>query len=87
MGRLNDELDKLRKDLSKAEFESSKYSGGLIKVLDLTRIASVQNSIVFLEQKRLLLKHDIPIYSIVTKASSESRDEFKKTPGEDINKF
>ncbi|MBN1546464.1 MAG: hypothetical protein JW902_07390 [Syntrophaceae bacterium] len=84
---LNDDLENLQQDLSKAEMESSKYGGGLLGLLSLVQVSTVENSIAFLNQRRLLLKHDIPYYSIVTAPSGSLEPSFKPTPGEDINKF
>jgi hypothetical protein len=84
---LNDDLKDLQRDLSKAEVESAKYGGGLLGVLSLTQVATVENSIAFLNQRRLLLKHDIPYYDIVPAPSGNREPAFKQTPGEDIDKF
>jgi len=84
---INNDLKKLQQDLSKAEIESSKYRGGLLGVLSLTQVVTVKNSLAFLDQRRLLLKHDIPYYSIVPVPSGSGEPPFKPTLGEDINKF
>lgn len=84
---LNDDLTGLKRDLSKAEEESAKYGGGLLGVLSLSQVATVENSIAFLNQRRLLLKHDIPYFDIVSAPSTSGEPDFKPTPGEDINKF
>jgi len=84
---LNDDLKDLQQDLSKAKVESAKFGGGLLGVLSLTKVATVENSIAFLNQRRLLLKHDIPYYDIVRAPSGDREPAFKPTPGEDIEKF
>lgn len=84
---LTDDLKDLQQDLSKAEEESAKYGGGLLGVLSLTQVATIENSIAFLNQRRLLLKHDIPYYDIVPAPSGKSKPGFTPTPGEDIDKF
>ena len=84
---LEDDLENLQHDLSIAEEESAKYGGGLLGVLSLTKFVTVENSIAFLNQKRLLLKHDIPYYDIVPSPSTSREPDFKPTPGDDINKF
>lgn len=84
---LNNDLKILQGDLSKAEKESAQYGGGLLGVLSLTQVATVKNSLAFLEQRRLLLKHDIPYYSIIPNVSESSEPDFKPTPGKDIDKF
>lgn len=84
---LDDDLKELQRDLAKAEEESAKYGGGLLGVLSLTQVATAENSIAFLNQRRLLLKHDIPYYDIVPAPSGNKEPGFKPTPGEDINKF
>lgn len=84
---INADLSDLKRDLSKAEEESAKYGGGLLGVLSLTQVATVENSIAFLNQRRLLLKHDIPYYAIVLTPQAGREPDFKPTPGEDIEKF
>lgn len=84
---LNDDLKDLQQNLSKAEKESAKYGGGLLGVLSLTQVATVENSMAFLNQRRLLLKYDIPYYDIVPVPSGNREPGFKPTPGEDIDKF
>lgn len=84
---LDNDLNDLQKDLSMAEKESAKYGGSLLGVLSLTQVATVENSIAFLNQKRLLLKHDIPYYAIVPASPTDKEPEFEPTQGEDINKF
>jgi hypothetical protein len=84
---LKNDLEKLQEELSKAEMESSKYEGGLLGVLSFTQVATVKNSLAFLNQRRLLLKHDIPYYGIVPTPTGNGEPAFKPTPGEDINKF
>jgi len=85
--KLNEDLKNLKNDLSKAKEESAKYGGGLLGVLALAQVATVENSIAFLNQRRLLLKHDIPYYGIVPAPSAMGEPDFKPTPGEDVNKF
>lgn len=84
---LEKDLKDLRVDLAEAESESAQYGGGLLGVLSLTKVITVKNSIAFLEQKRLLLIHDIPYYSILPDINKADETDFKSTPGEDIDKF
>ncbi len=84
---LKQDIENLKDDLAKAEKESDQYGGGLLGVLSLTQVATVKNSIAFLEQRRLLLKHDIPYYSILPATSKSNEQSFKPTPGKDIDKF
>ena len=84
---LGQDIESLQKDLAKAEKESKQYSGGLLGVISLTQVVTVKNSIAFLEQRRLLLKHDIPYYSIIPTASKSNEPSFKPTPGNDVDKF
>lgn len=81
------DIDKAKEELSKAEIESSKYGGGLLGVLSLTQVATAKNSLAFLNQKRLLLKYDIPYYIIVPASPRDREPDFKPTPGEDIDKL
>lgn len=84
---INNDLEKLQKDLSKAEIESANYEGGLLGVLSFTQVATIKNSLAFLNQRQLLLKHDIPYYSVAITHTGDKEPGFKTTPGEDINKF
>lgn len=84
---LEGDLKNLQRDLSNAEKERAKYGGGLLEVLSLTQIATVENSMAFLDQKRLLLKHDIPYYDVFPASSTNREPNFKPTPGEDVDKF
>jgi len=90
-GKLLEELtidiDKAKEELSKAELESSKYGGGLLGVLSLTQVATSNNTLAFLNQRRLLLKYDIPYYNIVPAPPRDQEPDFKATPGEDIDKL
>lgn len=81
------DIDNAKAELTKAELESSKYGGGLLGVLSLTQVAIAQNSLAFLNQRRLLLKYDIPYYNIVPTSSRDREPDFKPTPGEDVDKF
>jgi hypothetical protein len=84
---LKQDIENLKIDLAKAEKEGDQYVGGLLGVLSLTQVATVKNSLAFLEQRQLLLKHDIPYYSILPATSKSKEPSFKPTPGEDIDKF
>lgn len=84
---LEQDIESLKNDLAKAEKDSDQYGGGLLGVLSLTQVATIKNSIAFLEQRRLLLKHDIPYYSILPAVSKINEPGFTPTPGEDIDKF
>lgn len=82
---LTSDLNDLKKQLSKAEKISSNYRGGMLKVLALTQVETLKNSISFLQLKQLLLKYDIPFYAALPK--DEKIDKFQSTPGKDIDKF
>lgn len=84
---LDNDLKELQRDLSKAEEESAKYGGGLLGILSFTQVATIKNSIAFLNQKRLLLKYDIPFYDILPDLHDTKDSGFSKTPGDDIDKF
>ena len=80
------DITKLKKQLEEAEMENQNYSGGLIGVLSSTSVVTIKTSIDFLEQRMLLLKHDIPYYSLLTAPSDKDKG-FIPTQGEDIDKF
>jgi len=81
------DLENLKDDLAKAEKESAQYEGGLLAALSMSQVATIKNSIAFLEQRRLLLKYDIPYYSILPATFESNEPSFKQTPGNDIDKF
>jgi len=84
---LKQDMQKLKNDLEKVEKENNRYSGGLIKITLMMQATTIKNSIAFLEQKQLLLKYDIPYYSILPNTTKNNEPEFKKTPGKDIDKL
>ncbi|MHB8068714.1 MAG: hypothetical protein ACYDIC_12540 [Desulfobaccales bacterium] len=85
---LQDEIIIIQNDIAKAIKESNKYSGGLIKVLVDVKAATLENSLAFIKQKELLLKYDIPYYSIIPGPDTAGKGQkFKPTPGEDKEKF
>ena len=83
---IEQDITKLKKQLEEAEMESQNYSGGLIGVLSSTSIVTIKISIAFLEQRMLVLKHDIPYYSLIDELDGKDKN-FIPTPGEDIDKF
>lgn len=86
IAEIDEDLTKLRSDHDAAIAESEKYSGGLLQVLSLTKATTTENTIVMLEQRKMLLMHDIPTYTILgLKDTNETG--YKATPGEDIDKF
>lgn len=85
---IHNEINNINNEISKAQRESDRYTGGLIKVLLDVKTATLANSLVFLKQKELLLKYDIPFYSVIPKSNGEEgKKQFKITPGKDIDKF
>lgn len=85
---IQEDLDSLKKKAKKLRNESAQYTGGLLKIMIETQLATTNNSITALEQKKLFLKHDIPLYAIIhTSESIKHEPEFKETPGADIDKF
>jgi hypothetical protein len=85
---IQDEIKNINSEISKVQRESDRYAGGLIKVMLEVRIATLGNSLAFIKQKELLMKYDIPFYSVIPKYDGEERKkQFKTTPGKDIDKF
>jgi hypothetical protein len=80
------DLTDLRKHLAEAKSENERYGRGLLGVLSLTNTATIKNSITFLEQRKLLLKHDIPYYSLLPKEEDKGPG-FEPTSGDDVDKF
>lgn len=85
---IHDEIININREISNARRESDRYTGGLIKVMLEVKIATLENSLVFIKQKEMLLKYDIPFYSAIPKSDvEEGKKQFKTTPGKDIDKF
>lgn len=85
---IRDDIEKTQNDIAEARKENDRYSGGLIKVMILTRIATLDNTLAFLKQRELLLKHDIPYYANLPEGKDDQTGGgFKPTPGKDIEKF
>lgn len=56
---------KMKKQIKLAEKESKLYRVGLDKNLALNRKMIAKNTLAFLEQKKMLLQHDIPIVVVM----------------------
>jgi hypothetical protein len=63
------ELADLRARITTQELEASRYSGGLIQAMTLTSVATMRQTEALLDQRRLLLKYDLPAY-VAASASS-----------------
>jgi hypothetical protein len=57
------ELATLRSRIATQEMEASRYSGGLIHAMALASVATMRQTEALLDQRRLLLKYDIPAYA------------------------
>jgi len=51
---IKEDINNLKSELKEAKEESKRYKGGLLGVLSLTHIATIKNSIAFLEQKTVI---------------------------------
>ena len=85
---LSKSISQTKKEIADAEVEENRYTGGLLKVLAMTRKATGQSTLAFLEQKRLLLVHDIPISTVMPDLKSSTDDtskgdKFQISPGTD----
>lgn len=87
INEINKDIKELRDELNSGKTESAKYGGGLLLSLSLARESAIKNSLTFLNQRKLLLKHDIPFYSIVPILNNGRGNEFQKAPGKDSDKF
>jgi hypothetical protein len=68
--------------------QSERYAGGLFKVMLESQMATIDASIATLEQRKLFLKYDIPLYAMMPdKGLTDKESEFKATPGEDMDKL
>jgi hypothetical protein len=85
---LQKEIQTTNDNIQKARKESSRYTGGFIKGLAEIKAATLEDSLAFLTQREMLLKYDIPFYAVLPKSGGNGKgQEFKKTPGKDIDKF
>ncbi|MFC1541592.1 hypothetical protein ACFL50_03980 [Candidatus Latescibacterota bacterium] len=84
---LQHDIEYQKNELANIEKEIEQNGGGLLGILSMTQAATTKNTIAFLEQKRLLLKHDMPYYSYIPDDSENIEPKFKPTPGNDIDKF
>lgn len=85
---IEDELTEQDQKKKKMQNESDKYIGGLIKGMIEIQLATVKNTIAMLEQKHLALKHDMPLYAFSQPSGdAKEKEEFKPTPGKDIDKL
>jgi len=88
LNKIESDLQDLDKKITDTQNEIAKFSGGLIKVMLLAQLATTQNTKAFLEQKLILLKYDIPLYTVMPSLEAgKDEPEFKPTPGKDIDKF
>jgi hypothetical protein len=58
------ELTALRASITTQEMEASRYSGGLIHAMALASVATMRQTEALLDQRRLLLRYDIPAYGV-----------------------
>jgi hypothetical protein len=61
-GAMERELAGLRARMAVQELEASRYSGGLIHAMTLASVATMRQTEALLDQRRLLLKYDLPAY-------------------------
>jgi hypothetical protein len=81
------EIVTVKQDINKQQANSDQYSGGLIKMMLEVNIATLNNSLSMLEQKKIGLKYGIPIY--ITPPISEQNDvaNRKQMKGSDLDKL
>jgi hypothetical protein len=61
---LERELAELRARMAAQELEASRYAGGLIQAMTLASVATMRQTEALLDQRRLLLKYDLPAYVV-----------------------
>lgn len=86
LGEIQQELDQADANIAEASADAARFSGGLLGAVAKMKVASLQNTRVFLDQRRLLLKYDIPAYNYL-KGSVNERSDFVPTPGKDSDKL
>ena len=82
---LSQEIKKLESDLLNAHEESSRYSGGFLKLTSLMQEATVKNTIAFAEQRYFLLKHDVPYFHFLAETSKNKDTYTKPATKEDLD--
>lgn len=60
----------LAKEIEKAQKEADNYTGGLVKAMKLSTVATLQQELAMIEMKRCALIYDIPIFAFLEKAST-----------------
>jgi hypothetical protein len=61
---LEQELATLRARMVNEELEASRYAGGLIQAMTLASVATMRQTEALLDQRRLLLKYEMPTYVV-----------------------
>jgi hypothetical protein len=77
------ELSDLRTRIAGQEAEASRYSGGLVQAMTLASVATMRQTEALLDQRRLLLKYEIPAYAVAptsTTATPASTPHIAATP-------
>lgn len=78
------------KEMEAAKKEADQYSGGLVKAMKLSAVATFQQQLAMLEMKRCAIIFDIPLYAFVGGGSSSSPVQtptktIKETPFSEID--
>ena len=84
MEQIQLDIAELKQNISETQAKSDQYYGGLIKNMIDLQIEQLKNTLVLLEQKRLSLKHDMPIY-FSSSTSSEEQPARKAMEGSDLD--
>lgn len=83
---INKEIEEINEKIEETQSESDRYAGGLIKAMLESNIATMKNTLAFLEQKKLSLKYEIPIYLAPSFTEREAiESERKPMEGSDLD--
>ena len=77
ISRIDDEITSINKQILNAQIKSDN-SGGLIQAMIEVEIATLKNSLTLLEQKKLSLKYEFPIY-ITPLVSGQTEESIRKS--------
>lgn len=55
------DMDRLRAEITEGKEEAAQYSGGLIQVMILSKVATKETTLAFLQQRFYTAKHRIPV--------------------------
>jgi hypothetical protein len=72
MASLEAEIEKARRQIVAQQAEVARYAGGLVQAMALTTLATQQQTLAMLEQRRLAIRYQLPQYLAFANTSAPS---------------